>query len=69
MNWPKANKTSVDAKKKKKTDMIAFKSKTKNNFSWKIRLNGKGICPTTSVNYLGIKFDENFACQLVKTIC
>lgn len=49
--------------------MIAFKSKTKNNFSWKIRLNGKGICPTASVNYLGIKFDENFACQLVKTIC
>ena len=47
--------------------MIPFKSKGKNNFSWKIRLNVKGICPTTSVNYLGIKFDENFACQLDTT--
>lgn len=59
----------MQKKNTKNTDMIAFKSKRKNNFSWKIRLNGKGIYPTTSVNYLGIKLDENFACQLVKTVC
>ena len=59
----------MQKKNTKNTDMIAFKSKRKNNFSWKIRLNGKGICPTTSVNYLGIKLDENFACQLLKIVC
>lgn len=46
--------------------MIPFKSKRKKILDeLKIKSNGKGIYPTTTVNYLGAKMDENLAFQLV----
>ena len=50
--------------------MIRFKCKRK-KFSDELsmKLSGKGIYPNARVTYLGIKIDENLACQFVTTTC
>ena len=43
-----------------KTELTIFKPRMKKvYFDLKLKLNGKRICPTKFVNYLGIKIDES----------
>ena len=52
-NWLNANKISLNVSK---TELILFKPKMKKlDFDLKLRLNGKGVYPTKSVKYVGIK--------------
>ena len=52
-NWLNANKVSLNIKK---TEMVIFKSKQKKfEGDLKIKLYGKGLYPTESVKYLGVK--------------
>ena len=52
-NWLNANKISLGVSK---TELIIFKPKRKPlDFNMKIKLNGKRLCPTDSVKYLGVK--------------
>ena len=57
VNWLNANKISLHVKK---TEMVIFKSKQKKlEHDLKIKLCGKGLYPTESVKYLGVKIDAN----------
>ena len=56
-NWLHANKISLNVSK---TELIIFKPRMKKvDFDLKLKLNGKRIYPTKSVNYLDIKIDES----------
>ena len=61
VNWLNANKISLNVKK---TELIIFKSKQKKlEDDLKIKLCGKGLYPTESVEYLGVKIDKNLTWQ------
>ena len=55
--WLRANKFSPNVEK---TELIVFRwQNTKLNNSFKIKLDGKRLFPTTSVKYLGVLLDEH----------
>ena len=57
LNWLNANKISLTVKK---TEMVSFKSKQKKlEGDLKIKLCGKRLYPTESVQYLDVKIDAN----------
>ena len=56
-NWLKANKLSLNVKKK---ELVIFRSrKLKIDSSFKFKLDGKRLVPTKSVKYLGVLLDEH----------
>ena len=56
-NWLNANKVSLNIKK---TELVIFKNKNKKlECPIKINLSRKGLYPSKSVKYLGLKIDEN----------
>ena len=61
VDWLNANKISLNVKK---TEMVIFKSKQKKlEGDLKIKLCGKGLYPTESIKYLGVKIDTNLTWQ------
>ena len=61
VNWLNANKISLNVQK---AEMVIFKSKQKKlEGDLKIKLCGKRLYPTESVNYLGVKIDANLTWQ------
>ena len=55
--WLRANKLSL---KIEKTELAVFRRQnTKLNNSFKIKLDGKRLFPTSSVKYLGVLLDEH----------
>ena len=61
VDWLNANKISLNVKK---TEMVIFKSKQKKFKSdLKMKLRGKRLYPTESVNYLSVKIDTNLSWQ------
>ena len=57
MQWLKANKLSLNAKK---TELIIFHPKnTKLDYSVKFKLNGRRLISISTVKYLGILLDEH----------
>ena len=57
VNWLKANKISLNASK---TEMLIFRHPNKKlNYDLKIKLDGKKICPSKYVKYLGILIDQH----------
>ena len=61
VNWLNANKISLNVKK---TERVIFKSKHKKfEGDLEIKLCGKRLYPTESVNYLGVKLDTNLSWQ------
>ena len=58
-NWLNANKISLNASK---TELLIFSPKRKTTtFVSKIKINGKQIFPSTSVNYLGVLIDSKLS--------
>ena len=56
--WLRANSLSLNIEK---TELVVFqRQNTKLNNSFKIKLDGKWLFPTSSVKYLGILLDEHF---------
>ena len=57
INWLNASKICFNVSK---TELVLFRSAKKQmDFGLKLKLNGKKLCPTNSVKYLGIKIDEH----------
>ena len=57
INWLNASKICFNVSK---TELFLFRSAKKQmDFGLKLKLNGKKLCPTNSVKYLGIKIDEH----------
>ena len=55
--WLRANKLSLNTEK---TELVVFRrQKAKLNNSFKIKLDGKRLFPTSSVKYLGVLLDEH----------
>ena len=55
--WLRANKFSLNIEK---TELVVFRRQnTKLNNSFKIKLDGKRLFPTSSVKYLGVLLDEH----------
>ena len=55
--WLRANKFSLNIEK---TELVVFRRQnTKLNKSFKIKLDGKRLFPTSSVKYLGVLLDEH----------
>ena len=55
-NWLKANKISLDVGK---AELVFFTSPKKQlDCDLKIKLNGKRLCETDLVRYIGIQFDK-----------
>ena len=55
--WLRANKLSLNIEK---TELVVFRRQnTKLNNSFKIKLDGKRLFPTSSVKYLGVLLDEH----------
>ena len=55
--WLRANKLSINIEK---TELVVFRRQnTKLNNSFKIKLDGKRLFPTSSVKYLGVLLDEH----------
>ena len=55
-NWLHVNKISLNVKK---AELVIFKHKNKKLECWvKIKHNGRRLCPSNSVKYLGLKIDE-----------
>ena len=58
----RANKLSLNVEK---TEIVLFRRQnTKLNNSFKIKLEGKRMFPTSSVKYLDVLLDEHLACSL-----
>ena len=55
--WLRPNKLSLNVEKTKL--LVFWRQNTKLNNSFKIKLDGKRLFPTSSVKYLGILLDEN----------
>ena len=55
--WLRANKFSVNVEKTE--PIVVRRQNTKLNNSFKIKLDGKGLFPTTSVKYFDVLLDEN----------
>ena len=61
VNWLNTNKISLNVKK---TEMVIIKSKQKKfEGNLKIKFCGKGLYPTESVKYLGVKIGTNLSWQ------
>ena len=61
VNWLNANKISLNDKK---TEMVIFESKQKIfEGDLKVRVCGKRLHPTESIEYLGVKIDTNLHWQ------
>ena len=59
VNWLIANKISFNVKR---TKMVIFKSEQNNiEGDLKMKFCGKGLYPTESVNYLGVKTERNLS--------
>ena len=55
-NWLHVNKILLNVKK---AELVIFKHKNKKLECWvKIKHNGRRLCPSNSVKYLGLKIDE-----------
>ena len=55
--WLKSNKISLNAKK---TELMIFESKwRKNNFEYKIKIDGKKLIPSSYIKYLGLYIDKH----------
>ena len=59
VNWLNVNKTKLNVKN---TELVIIKSKQKKlEGDLKIKLSGKRLYPTESVQYLGVKIDTNLS--------
>ena len=57
--WLAANKISLNLSK---TEYILFRHKLKPiNYQLKIKIDGKKLCPSTFIKYLGVFLDENLS--------